>query len=81
MILACHVIFQYQCDHVVLQVHEQQLTMVRCYPVKFCHLIKRPRNKKAMHHYGWEPLIINHHPAKIGAHWHCGCGDIFLLAE
>ena len=31
---------------------------------------------------GMSPFMVNHHPAKFGAHGHCGSGDItFLMIE
>ena len=31
---------------------------------------------------GMSPFMVSHHPAKFGAHGHCGSGDItFLMIE
>ena len=30
--------------------------------------------------YGWKALVVSHQHAKFGSHWHCGSGDIFLVA-
>ena len=27
---------------------------------------------------GWEPLMVNHHPAKFGGHRHCNSGDMMF---
>ena len=29
--------------------------------------------------YGWEPLMVSHHRAKLGGHCHCGSRDIMFL--
>ena len=31
--------------------------------------------------YGWEALMVSHHPANFGGHRHCGSGDMFLVAK
>ena len=36
---------------------------------------KRPRDKRVMLFYEWEPLMVNHHPARFGGHMYCGSGD------
>ena len=42
------------------------------------HLAK-PRYQRVMGLYGWEILMVSHHPAKFGGHGHCcNSGDITL---
>ena len=36
---------------------------------------KRPRDKRVMLFYEWEPLMVSHHPARFGGHMYCGSGD------
>ena len=31
--------------------------------------------------YGWEAFMLSHHRAKLGGHWYCGSGDMFLVVE
>ena len=30
---------------------------------------------------GWKALVLSPHHVKFGGHWHCGSGDMFLVAE
>ena len=40
------------------------------------------RDQRVMRFYGWEPLIVSHHPAKFCGHRHCGSGDIaYVVVE
>ena len=42
----------------------------------------RPLSYRLPSLYGYEALIISHHPAKFGGHMKCGSGDIaFLMTE
>ena len=31
--------------------------------------------------YGWEAFMLSYHRAKLGGHWYCGSGDMFLVVE
>ena len=48
-----------------------------------CHVIFLIlRDQRVMWLYGWEPLIVSHHCAKLISHGRCGSGDIkFLVVE
>ena len=42
---------------------------------------KRPRDKRVMLFYEWEPLMVSHHPARFGGHMYCGSGDSVFSGE
>ena len=61
--------------------------LVRC-PWVFCEcrynvIVMWPRNITSLrgHGYGWELLVICHHPDKFGDRKHCDIGDMFLICQ
>ena len=43
--------------------------------------LTRPHDQRVIWVFGWEHLILCHHPAKSGVHMRCGSGDIKIPAN
>ena len=39
---------------------------------------ERPCDQRVMWLYGWQSLMVSHHPANFDCHRHCGSVDVFI---